>query len=271
MTTGPGRGGRGTNQYATKGASTGQNRRVVSSLAGRVEVPDVELGVRFRSTIADSNPEWEVTRRISSGPDDDPVWEAQIVGDVDYQGHVDVFRESVIRSSLAQTEGIRRLVARDDQFWQDQVPGSTVHYHNGFGQFVRCEVVVRPDGTHAAKPVALVGNWQPYDLPRWSDDGEWVLPHHAKRITEGDSWQPTTGTVYESVSYTGSATVDPRQMDPIPLDPTPRTSDQVTAAEDRAFRKEIGRLFTSIRADEDDLVFLAEVRDRIGVYLDQRT
>jgi hypothetical protein len=111
-----------------------------------------------------------------------------------------------------------------DGFYDSLTSGSIVHYHNGFGQYVRCEVTE----DHQLKSIALVGNWGKNDLPYRYPNGEICLPYHVKKIMSGEGWRTPADNIFEysKFSRTGNATVDPRQLSPIDLTVPPMTAEE---------------------------------------------
>lgn len=111
-------------------------------------------------------------------------------------------------------EGDRRMaeIFKTRTEWLDtREVGETLHYHHSFGGFVRCEVVVH-DGQKALKPVALVGNWRPNDLPRrnpwngevgYSSGGRFlgIGPEGKYGRTLSDPWRPCETTIFEHPEF----------------------------------------------------------------------
>lgn len=111
---------------------------------------------------------------------------------------------------VPQIEFNRKMKAKaeaDDEWWDSQEVGTILHYHNGFGEFVRCEVVDGPWASglsgeeHTSKhlqPVALVGEWRRHNL---RPEG-----FHAKKVLNREGgWRPNTGNIYEHPDYVGSS------------------------------------------------------------------
>ena len=109
---------------------------------------------------------------------------------------------------IPQIESERKMKAKaktDDEWWDSQEVGTILHYHNGFGEFVRCEVVDGPWASglsgeeHTSKhlqPIALVGEWR-----NLRSDG-----FHAKKVLNREGgWRPSTGNIYEHPDYVGSS------------------------------------------------------------------
>jgi hypothetical protein len=106
--------------------------------------------------------------------------------------------------------------ARKSGIWMRTLEqGRVVHYHHGFGAWVRCEVVDHPlrrPGSvgHDASipslvPLAMVGEQWPRDWPATRD-------HWSEKIQKGESFQPSASFVYESPYWTEDGP-DPREME----------------------------------------------------------
>lgn len=91
----------------------------------------------------------------------------------------------------------QKVIESGDKYYNSLKDGDIVHYGNGRKEFVRCEVVTK-DGEKALKAIALVGEWQQYDLPSRQKDGNVYVPHHAKMVLEGGTMQPHHSNIVES-------------------------------------------------------------------------
>jgi len=196
-------------------------------MAGKIKVGK---GTRFRSPIADGNPMFVVTRARGRG-----VWEAVVVAnEPDFAGTVKVFTDREIAATLAMEAFWEQNADDGASFYAGLAVGAVVHYHDGFNQWVRCEVVVGPT-VHDAKPhkclkpIALVGAWRPYTLPRRCADGTVDLGYHAKTIAEGRLFEPNYTNIYESGEVRDVGLKDPRGLPAIDLTPPP-VGDFVKAA-----------------------------------------
>lgn len=117
-----------------------------------------------------------------------------------------------------------------DQFWSRQKVGDTLHYHNGFGEYVRSVVVASGDPLDprkALKPIGLVGNWPQYELSNRNTDGEIVRGWFASIIVSADdsaphTWRPHPSNIYETdpddfrSNPTGEELIDLSAPDPTP-------------------------------------------------------
>jgi hypothetical protein len=82
-------------------------------------------------------------------------------------------------------------------------------------------------GVKMLKPIALVGKWSGSDLPRFGEDGTWLLPYNAKRVVEGElSEFPQASLIFESPEYLKKDSVDPRNLPPIDLTAPKPTKEQ---------------------------------------------
>jgi len=228
----------------------------------------IRKGTQFRSIVADENCLWEVTR--VRGND---VYEAQVVNepleingemyDSDHAGMVNVFQGEDIRRTLAFDDFWQKLKQEGDEFYDSLAIGDIVHYHNGFGQFVRCEVVKDAEGAKL-KPIALVGEWKVYDLPRRMATGEVRYPYHAQKIREGETFRPAASNLFENPKFSegSSKGIDPRTLDPIDLE-----LPDLTPVEETHYAK--NRFLNAITETiGDDELTLDETIDRIRTMLD---
>jgi hypothetical protein len=184
----------------------------------------VKVGMRFRSCYADSNPLWEVKRSRGQR-----AWECEIVNepfningkliDSDWAGTRKLFDSSEILRSVDYEKSLKQSLDESDEFYKNNV-GQIVHYHNGFGAYVRCEVVdeeckgLRP----SLKPIALVGKWQSYDLPRRRPDGIVDHGYYANMMLEKTLFHPHVSNIYEFPQYSRQNTEpNPKNLPPIDL------------------------------------------------------
>lgn len=183
-------------------------------------------GKRFRSVIADCNALWEVKRSRGRG-----VFECEVVNepieiggqtyDGDFAGRVDVFTREHIEGALAMEEFWRRSHDEHEEFYASLGDHQVVHYHDGFGQYVRCHAVTATEdvpgmagikkGDRCLKEVALVGNWRKHNL----NPGDW----HVRGVLEGRLFKPNASNIYENPKASVSQRhPDPRHMKPIDLE-----------------------------------------------------
>jgi len=206
--------------------------RLCENLGKIVQVPPVkeslrvQVGTRFRACYADTNPLWEVKR--ARGRD---TWDCEVVDEpVEYRGRTyasdwagirRVYGGEEIRAILQREKDREHLEDKHKAFYEGLEVGAVVHYHNGFGEYVRCEVVLAKEnssvgftslkrGEKCLKPVALVGNWS-----RISGD-----LYHVKAIKEGALFQPHFTNVFEHPDSVGPGVMfalgrSPAEMEPV--------------------------------------------------------
>lgn len=175
---------------------------------------------KFRHSYADGQPLWTV-KKARGGDSYDCV-----VEDDEWEGAKKVFGAEEIRSAITQALAWDNLANSSGDWFSKLNIGDTYHYHNGFGSFVRCVVVYGEDDLDGKtkkllQPIALVGDWKSYDLPRRQPDGSIHYPYHAKHVIEqSDAWRPSAGCIYEHPDYARSYSliqIDPRGLEPISL------------------------------------------------------
>lgn len=186
----------------------------------------VKVGTQFRSSYADSNPTWTVVEKRGRG-----TWIAEINADeLDYAGTQGAFTTEQIEASVEWSNAMKKSGDDSNSFFDHLKPGSIVHYSNGFGQYVRCQVTKN----HQLLPIALVGNWKEYDLPKRQKDGTVYLGYHAEQIKSGKTFRPHASNVWE---YNVTKSKDhrpinfgkwenPTQMVPVSLEVPPMTGPQ---------------------------------------------
>jgi len=202
----------------------------------------VGIGTIFSAAYADSRVQWRVV-----APRGSATWDCEI-NDPDYKGKK-VFGSEEILSAIAHDRLFANLATGKDKFWEKRRVGETLHYHDGFGNFVR-GVVVKNDDRKELKPIALVGNWKPHDLPMYDRSGTVRLPYQVKKINEGTSWQPDPSCVYES-EHAGNARSypDPRTQAVLSLDPPPMRPEWVETAPYEAARMAISKIMSDGHTD----------------------
>ena len=191
----------------------------------------VKVGTTFNSHFADSNPTWRVVSSRGGNS-----WNCKVVSD-DWEGRSKVFGTEEIVSAIRYARTLANLSESHDDWWNSRTYGETVHYHGGFGQFVR-GIVVERDGEKKMLPVALVGNWSKTDLPYRRHDGTVYYSYHVKKIRFPDddsAMQPHESNMWESPSFSRRNVDDPSSLESIDLsDPAPLEGD---AAEQARYEK----------------------------------
>lgn len=173
----------------------------------------------FRSTYADSNALWKVIRKEGRN------YRCQIENerieidgkwyDGDYAGQQKIFSPEEILGSIGMSKLWQGLADKHDDFYASLKPGQIIHYNNGFDNWVRCEVV-RDGGENKLKPIALVGEWREYDLPRRMRDGSIHNGYHADKIITGETMTPNASNLFEAGCKPRNG-INPNTLSPISL------------------------------------------------------
>lgn len=208
----------------------------------------VGIGTKFHSVYCDGNCQWTVKEK--KGKD---VWLCKIEEDMDYAGTIRHFSTKEIQASLNQQFIFDELMNDHDAFYKSLTPGQIVHYNNGFQNFVRCEVVVK-DGQNVLKPIALVGAWREWDLPKRMADGSISYCYHADKISKGETFTPNAGCIYESNPDSSvHHGVNPTKMPAIDLSVPEMTDEQ----------KQLAALWEMVH-DVEDIIRDNETRSNPG-------
>ena len=109
-----------------------------------------------------------------------------------------------VRALVGQERAWQGIMDEHDAFISGLPLGAIVHYNNGFGQFIRCERVEGERGKRLM-PIALIGNWSDYDLPRRNVDGSVTLGYNAERIVNRDPFEPNYSSIWEAKDDKGKA------------------------------------------------------------------
>jgi len=121
-----------------------------------------------------------------------------------------------VRGMVERERKMRHFFEHANDFFKELEVGSIVHYHNAFGEFVRCEVVLAPDddacahankGEPCLKPLALVGSWRKHELG--------ANGYHRRMIREESLFVPSAGNIYENPKFSDRRGQDPRQLAPL--------------------------------------------------------
>jgi len=182
----------------------------------------VKVGVQFRAVYADGNCLWKVIKALGRGS-----WLCEIQNepfefdgrmlDSDYAGTQKAFLTREIQGSMNWESFMDETGNEMDQWYASLTPGQIVHYDNGFNEFVRCEVT----DDRQLMPIALVGEWKEWDLPRRMIDGSINWGYYAQKVQEREPFQPNASNVYEfrlthnSGGWDNECKIDPRQLAPI--------------------------------------------------------
>ena len=216
----------------------------------------------FRAAYADSCPLWKVLRKLGTNVYlcevvNEPVEIDGKVYDGDWAGTQKSFMYGEIVRSVGLSDLYDTFASDHDKFYASLKPGQIVHYNNGFDAFVRC-VVVAKDGANVLKPIALVGEWEGYDLPRRMRDGSIYNNFNADRIINGETMTPNSSNIYEG-GYKPRNGVDPSTLQPISLAVPPMTPEE---AKEAALWSKVDRIHkaTEYQHDGDNLKILAAVK-----------
>jgi hypothetical protein len=189
---------------------------------------DDMIGKQFRSVIADCNALWVVKSARGRG-----AYICEVVNepfeidgktfDGDYAGQRRTFGREEIEAALQWQAYTEASWKKHTDFYDDLALGQIVHYHDGFGQYVRCEVVTADnprkdidhpsvsDGEKCLKELALVGNWAFYDAQ--SDS------YHVRGIRQGRLFKPNASNIWENPEFNtrGGALADPTALEPLTI------------------------------------------------------
>lgn len=208
----------------------------------------VKIGDTFRSVIADANVLWKVIRKIDARNFEceavnEPIEHNGKLFDSDWAGTISPFSVDQIVRSKSFAAAFASHVERDKKGWADLEVGATVHYDNGFKQWVRCKVVLDEAGQKALLPIALVGGWRESDMPHRDRRGEVYYPYHARKIIEGEVWRPSFSMIFESGAARSQD--NPASLPALDLSVPDLGEDERHAAECEVF-------FDALRAVMDD-------------------
>ena len=216
------------------------NRRTTHGNNSMRPPAPITPGMTFPYHLLDSNPLWRVVKH--RGGD---TWDCIVTDEsLDYAGTHKVFGGEEIRRAKASEAMWNNLHNEHDSWWHARKIGETVHYSNGFGQFVRGRIIHEiseefPDGRNVMVCEALVGKWRAHELPHYDAAGQLQEGTYARYIREGGhTMQPNFSNMVEAVGVRDGEE-DPLGMPAINLtSPTP-TAEQAEAARLMAIRKEV--------------------------------
>lgn len=184
----------------------------------------IGIGTKFNSGYADGMATWEVVRSRGAN-----TWDCEIVApSLDGLGVQKVFGGEEIERALKRAAHFSRVIDENTAWWSARKVGEIVHYHNGFGQFVRGEIV-DVNGEKKMRPIALVGNYREYDLPIRNRDGS-INHRQASTVAKGEPFAPNYGNMYESDPRSTRFSLDPRPLEPIDLTVPEMTPEQAASA-----------------------------------------
>jgi hypothetical protein len=205
----------------------------------------VKIGTQFRHHYADGNCLWTVVEKRGRG-----TWIAEINADeLDYAGTQDAFTTEQIIASVNWTKAMNKSGNDSDKFFNSLKPGSVVHYHNGFNQYVRCQVTSKQE----LLPIALVGDWKEYDLPKRQSDGTVYLGYHAGQITAGKTFRPHASNMWEYRGARQTGDIDPTTLVPLSLEVPKMNPKQALEAAKHQKLNAIRALLQDANAEPDDI------------------
>lgn len=141
-----------------------------------------------------------------------------------------------VRRQLVRAREAQESAEKGEAFYASLEPGQVVHYDHGFRQYIRCVVVETSDmpqarAGKALKPVALVGDWRPFNLHRRERNGSVMLGYHAEAVREGRLMTPHESLIYEGPRSRRAIGPDPAGLAPVSLDVPDMTDEERTRAE----------------------------------------
>lgn len=122
-----------------------------------------------------------------------------------------------VRHQEAYRQAMQGMAKQNEDWYESLKVGSFVHYDHGFGEYVRCEVVLDKDGKRELLPVALVGTWRSHDLPRRMPDGSIHWGYHAEQIRRRDTMCPHSSNIWECPKYARRGNADPSGLPALDL------------------------------------------------------
>lgn len=185
----------------------------------------------FVAPYADSNSLWKV---ISQRGHD--VWLCKIIPHpdeeyTDWVGTQKVFLTAEILGSIGVQKFFLDSQKAQDNFYANLTLGTILHYHNVGDNWVRCEVVTDEKNNKVLLPIALVGDWKSWDLPRRNRDGSVYYGYHAQQILDKKTFTPNNENIWECNNFEKRGYKNPQTMTPINFEPTPLTPEETRVAD----------------------------------------
>lgn len=175
------------------------------------------IGETFKADYCEEKVTWEVTDLVVGD-----VYLCEITEPEEYRGKIDVFLGSRIRLLIGLDAWIAELAEKSKTFYGSLRIGDVAHYHDGFGRFVRCEVVKNGE----LLPVAFVGDWKDdKDIqPSRALDGTITDGYWLGKALNGESFTAHSSNIWEAVDENSRAYMvrstpgfDPTKADPIKI------------------------------------------------------
>lgn len=183
----------------------------------------IGIGCKFKHDLRGSEGEkviWHVKACSSAMAD---IWLCEVISKCQFQGEQQLFTSEAITAAILSDEEEAALSSQQ-RFWKNLCVGGMVHYHHGFQQYVRCEIVDVPNEDvnfkferYQLKPVALVGKWDANALPRRNKFGEIVEGFFPKMMAEGGVFRPHCSNIFEYHGFHPVRGKNPEYMEPINL------------------------------------------------------
>jgi hypothetical protein len=214
---------------------------------------DIIVGqTTFLANYCDSDPLWEVVN--DRGNDS---YDCRIMPDQVGEGTQRVFGGDEIQRHLKRGAGYSKAMRAHYAYYDSLQTGDQVHYHDGFGKYVRC--VVAGEGRRCLKPIALVGKWGEDAKPSRDQSGRVCRSYWADKIRTGEMFEPSASTIWENPkSAQQGKTSNPPEMEPIDLSlPEPSEGDKLSMALHQAVRDVCNT------DGGDPVVILTKMRERI--------
>jgi hypothetical protein len=197
----------------------------------------IKINDTFRSTYADSNALWKVIKKKSSD-----VYLCEIVNETfecngkvfsgDYAGVQKVFLSEEINRAVNFKKASEKIKQNCDNYYESLTEGQIVHYHNGFGEYVRCKV----NQDKQLVPFALVGRWRTYDLPKRLADGTVQLSYQCKQILNQTPFKPNALNIFEYSEFSDKNNFSPINAPEVDISIPEQTEEE----------KQISNLWTTV-------------------------
>lgn len=177
----------------------------------------MRAGVEFPYTINDARVTMRVSSHIGGG-----VWRCKVSDcSIDYQGVERYLPESKIEEIIRFEDQMRGYSHQTSDWFSGLNDGEIIHLIHMKNQWVRCEVM-----GGSVTPIALVGDWKSYDLPKRRPDGGISLPHYPRMILAGETFRPNPANFWE-FEMNGD---DPSSLDPVSLEVPEMTPEEESTA-----------------------------------------
>jgi hypothetical protein len=197
------------------------------------------------------------------------AWEAICDGE-DYGGTVKLFSSREINASVGIDKMWQEKGNEHDEYYASLKEGQTVHYCNGFKEFVEC-VVVEKSGKNVLQPVAIKGEWRKWDLPYRQPDGLIHLGYHAKMIINKETFTPNYTCIVEcpQTAYKNVSAETLANMPRINLEVSPMGARQLQIAGILGVLDTVTNMVDEKRKEVygDPATDLSEVRKKVAEFL----